>query len=78
VKYQNGKSKLILNTSEKKTESMLLNEINDETDQHSQTLSTKLTDTIETNTIKTNNFMDFKDVNVIASKVRVVMNNKMY
>lgn len=72
MKYQNGKSKLITKTidNEKKNETMQLNEMNDETDQDSPTLSTSLTVTTETNKIKTNDFVDLPVVNIITSKVR--------
>lgn len=67
VKYENGKSKLISKTSdsEKKNDSTLLNEMNDEIDSNSQALNTNST---ETNKIKTNDFVDLPVVNVIASK----------
>lgn len=74
MKYQNGKSKLISKTSnnEKNDESMQLNENNDESDSNSQNLSTNSTDKIETNKIKTNDFVDLQVVNIISSKVRSV------
>uniref|UniRef100_A0A2S2PHV4 Claspin n=1 Tax=Schizaphis graminum TaxID=13262 RepID=A0A2S2PHV4_SCHGA len=70
VKYQNGKSKLISKTfnDEKNNESTQLNENNDETDPNSLNLSTNSTDKIETNKIKTNDFVDLQVVNIISSK----------
>ncbi|KAL4135445.1 hypothetical protein QTP88_007054 [Uroleucon formosanum] len=70
VKYTNGKSKLISKTSdsEKKNESTELNESTDETDPNGQTLSKNSTDTIKTNKITINDFVDFRLVNAITLK----------
>ncbi|XP_025196717.1 claspin-like [Melanaphis sacchari] len=69
VKYLNGKNRLISKTfdDEKSNESTQLNE-HDETDPNSQNLSTNSTITIETNKIKTNDFVDPQVVNIISSK----------
>ncbi|XP_022171942.1 claspin-like isoform X2 [Myzus persicae] len=70
VKYTNGKSKLIskISDSENKNESTQLNEIIDETDPNSQTLSTKSTDMTKINKITTNDYADLQVLNVITSK----------
>lgn len=74
MKYTNGKSKLIskISDSENKNESTQLNEIIDETDPNSQTLSTKSTDMTKINKITTNDYADLQVLNVITSKVRSV------